>query len=45
MFIRLYELAKKENDDRLLNFCKEILEVSEKHGINDLYCVREINFN
>jgi len=34
MFICLYELAKKENDLRLLNFCKEILDVFEKHGIN-----------
>ena len=34
MFIRLYELAKKENDERLLNFCKDILDVFEKHGIN-----------
>ena len=30
MFIRLYELAKKENDNNLLNFCSEILDVLKK---------------
>jgi len=34
MFIRLYELAKQHNDEQLLNFCKEILEVFEKNNIN-----------
>ncbi len=34
MFIRLYELAKKENDELLINFTSEILAVFEKYGIN-----------
>jgi len=34
MFIRLYELAKVLGDERLMNFCAEILNVYEKNGIN-----------
>ncbi len=34
MFIRLYELAKEQKDEVLLDFAKEILEVFEKRGIN-----------
>jgi 5-methylcytosine-specific restriction endonuclease McrA len=34
MFIRLYELAKKEKNDTLLNFCTDILKDFEKHNIN-----------
>jgi hypothetical protein len=34
MFIRLYELAKKYNDEKLLKFCSQILEVFEKNNIN-----------
>lgn len=34
MFIRLYELAKKENDELLINFTSEVLSVFEKYGIN-----------
>lgn len=34
MFIRLYELAKKENDELLINFTKDILSVFDKYGIN-----------
>lgn len=34
MFIRLYDLAKKENNNELRNFCSEILEVFEKNNIN-----------
>lgn len=34
MFIRLYELAKANKDERLLKFCKEILETYEKNDIN-----------
>ncbi len=34
MFIRLYELAKKENNKELLNFCKQILEVYEENNMN-----------
>ncbi len=34
MFIRLYELAKKENNEELLKFCADILETYEKHNIN-----------
>lgn len=35
LFIRLYELAKSQDDKALMNFCAEILEVFEKNGIND----------
>lgn len=35
MFIRLYELAKKENNDELKEFCADILETYEKYSIND----------
>lgn len=34
MFIRLYELAKSQQDETLQKFCTEILEVFEKHNIN-----------
>ena len=34
MFIRLYELAKKEGNQTLFNFCKDILEMYEKYNIN-----------
>jgi len=34
MFIRLYEVAKESNDAILENFCREILELYEKYGIN-----------
>lgn len=34
MFIRLYQLAKKENNIQLFNFCKEILEIYEKNNMN-----------
>lgn len=34
MFIRLYDLAKKEQDQKLETFVKEILEVYEKYDIN-----------
>lgn len=34
MFIRLYELAKKENDEVLQQFCTEILSTFEKYNIN-----------
>ncbi len=34
LFIRLYELANKEDNKELLKFCSEILEVFEKNGIN-----------
>ncbi len=34
MFIRLYELAKKENDKELLKFCADILRTYEKYNIN-----------
>jgi len=33
MFIRLYELAKKEKNEELLRFCTDILEMYEKHKI------------
>lgn len=34
MLIRLYELAKKDGDQELMNFCKDVLVVYEQHGIN-----------
>lgn len=34
MFIRLYEAAQKEGNGELLNFCKDILDTYERHGIN-----------
>jgi len=34
MFIRLYELAKSEGNEKLKNFCAEILESYERHNIN-----------
>ncbi len=34
MFIRLYELAKKEKNEVLLRFCTQILDVFEKNDIN-----------
>ena len=34
MFIRLYELAKKENNEMLQDFCAQILQTYEDHDIN-----------
>ena len=34
MFIRLYELAKKNNDKELMAFCEQVLKVYEKNNIN-----------
>lgn len=34
MFIRLYELAKQEQDEQLKEFTQEILKLYEKHHIN-----------
>lgn len=34
MFIRLYELSKKENNQELQNFCAEILQTFENFNIN-----------
>ena len=34
MFIRLYELAKKEKNEPLQEFCNEILQTYEDHNIN-----------
>lgn len=34
MFIRLYDLAKKQDNQELVKFCSEILEVFEKNDIN-----------
>lgn len=34
MFIRLYELAKATNDQTMVNFCKEVLKIFDKHGVN-----------
>ena len=34
MFIRLYDLAKKQKNKDLIDFCTQILEVYEKNNIN-----------
>lgn len=34
MFIRLYELAKSENNQELIEFCTNVLETYEKYNIN-----------
>lgn len=34
MFIRLYELAKSEDNKELMKFCEDVLETYEKHNIN-----------
>lgn len=34
MFINLYNLAKKEKNYHIMNFCAELLAVFEKYGIN-----------
>jgi len=34
MFIRLYELSKSIGDNETADFCKQILEVFEKNGVN-----------
>lgn len=34
MFIRLYELAKSEKNEKLAEFCANVLETYEKHNIN-----------
>lgn len=34
MFIRLYALAKSENNKELIKFCSDILEIYEKYNIN-----------
>ena len=34
MFIRLYELAKKENNKVLQDFCSDVLQAYEDHDIN-----------
>jgi len=34
MFIRLYDLAKAEKNEELINFCAEVLRVYERYGIN-----------
>lgn len=34
MFINMYKVAKGENNERIINFCIEILETFDKHDIN-----------
>lgn len=34
MFIRLYELAKKEQNKTLQDFCADVLQTYENHDIN-----------
>ena len=35
MFIRLLKLAEKEGDQQMIEFCREVLSVYERHGVND----------
>ena len=35
MFIELYELSKLHGDNEMRDFCRKILEVFEKHSVND----------
>jgi hypothetical protein len=35
MFIRLLKLAEKEGDQQMVEFCREVLSIYERHGIND----------
>jgi hypothetical protein len=35
MFIRLYEQAKLLKDEKIMNFCKDILGIYQEHNIND----------
>jgi len=30
----MYEMAKKENNGEMIEFCKDILETYEEHNIN-----------
>lgn len=34
MFIRMYEVAKREGNTELANFCEDILDTYDRHGIN-----------
>ncbi len=34
MFIRLYDLAKKEKNKKIEKFCSDVLKIYKKHGIN-----------
>ncbi len=33
-FIRLYEDAVRQNDERMINFCEDVFDVYDKHHIN-----------
>ena len=35
MFIHLYELSESAGDGEMRDFCRGILEVFEKHNMND----------
>ena len=35
MFIELYQLSKLHGDNEMRDFCRKILEVFEKHNVND----------
>ncbi|MEN3001852.1 MAG: HNH endonuclease, partial [Armatimonadota bacterium] len=35
MFIRLLQIAEKEGDEVMINFCREVLQVYDKYHIND----------
>ena len=35
MFIRLLHVAQKEGDQKMVDFCREVLSVYDKHGVND----------
>jgi len=33
-FIKIYETAKENNDEKMVRFCNEIFDIYDKHGIN-----------
>ena len=35
MFIRLLQLSEKEGDQKMVEFCREVLRLYDKHGVND----------
>ena len=35
IFIRMYEIAKLEENEKLEKFCVDVLEVYDRHGINE----------
>ena len=35
MFIRMYEISKQEENEEFEKFCVDVLEVYDRHGINE----------